>query len=215
MTIGRSIGLGAALAAALTSGCATHESLGRPPSPADLALVNAAAAGRTLRVEPIVPIVQVGSCAAGGCTAADTVRASQAVGVVDPVRVLASDGEHVTFGDAGGLPRTVPLAPVAGVSTLDRGRGALIGGVAGGLGMGAIGLALGTWLASLPPWDPGSPPPPNQCKDCEAAALAGLLAVEGVLLGAGIGWAVGSRRYFDFDGHTPKASPNTGTNTGD
>ena len=100
--------MGAALLVALTNGCATHASVGRPPSPAEIALINAdAAAHGLLRVEPLVP---VGLCAGGGCSAEQMVSAANAAGVIAPVRVVASDDDTLTFTNAGGVPMTAPLA---------------------------------------------------------------------------------------------------------
>ena len=41
--------------------------------------------------------------------------------------------------NAGGVPMSAPLADIGGVSTLDRGRGALVGAAVGGATMALLG----------------------------------------------------------------------------
>ncbi len=120
--------------------------------------------------------------------------------VIEPVRVVASDGDTITCANAGGVTMAAPLAAIGGVSTLDRGRGALIGAAVGGPTMallGATGLYL---LASLLPNDPGAQPAQNTCDACSVARFAVIFGIEGALMGAGLGALVGSRRFFTFDG---------------
>ena len=66
--------------------------------------------------------------------------------------------------------------------------------------MALLGVAGLYWLASLLPSDPGAPSAQNTCDACSAAKLGAIFAIEGALLGAGIGALVGSRHFFDFGG---------------
>jgi hypothetical protein len=198
MTVTREAFLGMALLVGLTTGCAVHESLARPPSPGEVVRINAEAAEHgPLRVEPIV---SVGSCAGGGCSAQQMASAASAAGVIEPVRVVASDRDTMTFTNAGGAPMAAPLVAIGGVSTLDRGRGALVGAAVGGATMALLGATGVYLLASLLPNDPGAQPTQSTCDACSVAKLTALFGIEGALVGAGLGALLGSRHFFDFDG---------------
>ena len=67
--------------------------------------------------------------------------------------------------------------------------------------MALIGITGLYVLASLFPRDPGAQPAQNTCDACSAAKFALALGIEGALVGAGLGALVGSRHFFDFDGH--------------
>jgi hypothetical protein len=100
--------------ALLTSGCAVYETVGRPPTSAELQRINAVAArGRAMRVE----YDQAGPCAGGSCVGGAGKAEAIATGdfVVRPVSVASCDDREITFNTAGGATRTIPTARVVGL----------------------------------------------------------------------------------------------------
>ncbi len=171
-----------ASAAFLMPSCATHESVGRPPSAAEVAHINGLAAeSGSMRIEYVKPFPP---CGDGGC-----------VLPVSPVRIEYADNQQVAFLTSYGSVESVPTPVVTGVSAPD-GVGAVVGGLVGA----AIGFAL-SFLAVSALEDFGRRSTEEDAnKGCDPICPALMVTTT---IGAGvIGIALGkhqSRRTFDFD----------------
>jgi hypothetical protein len=169
------------------SGCGTTEVIGRPPSAADVALVqDARGAGRSIAINYTTVID-----AQGLPRTVEPLR-----GRDTPVDIEALDARGLTLDLKSGAQTTLPLWAVSGISVrgAGRSRGALIGGGIGAVfGLGLIGFA----------WAMGNMEPPRQdtpqsgCDaDCKAAfAVVGL---GGTVVGAFVGALIGTPRRFVF-----------------
>jgi hypothetical protein len=193
------------------SACATAESVGRPPSAAEIARINdAVQEGRALAVlGPRVelpppcpeggcpqPVVQpIGRCAGGSCG-----EPSPRPGRDAPRTIASADGWTITFNTKLGGALRLPLASVAGVkvSGADRTRGALLGLA---IGAGADAIIGGSILLLSRTGDTNS----NSAPSCDAGCVevAFIAMIPALVAGAFVGSAIGVPRYFLFDGAPP------------
>jgi hypothetical protein len=180
--------------ALLASGCVAHESVGRPPSPGEVARINEAAAGRGrgLRVEYVDPL---SPCGGGSCGAAEARTAARGELVIHPRSIAFCDDRQITFNTASGATQTIPTAAIKGVTarSSERERSAVIG-AATGLGLGVV-AALAGYVAANALSDPNAPK--SSCDGCAAEVLIGLPVILG-LVGLGVGYAIGAPRVFTF-----------------
>jgi hypothetical protein len=142
-------------------------------------------------VDPLVP------CAAGACGAGELTAAQQGNLVVDPVGIEWSAERQTSFFTKAER-RAIPTPAVAAVSVLDRGRGAEVGAV---IGL-AVGLLFGLFAASIS-INPDASDPPPPCDMCKERVML-IVGAEGVLVGAGLGYLIGSRHIFEFDAAGPR-----------
>jgi hypothetical protein len=198
--------------------CGTLERVGRPPSAAEIALIDAAAAdGRNMAVESTVDLahypVHQPSCAGGGCGAhvepltmcvdgRCEIAPNDAPRIKDPPRAIAfADAQQIVFATRLGGELVLPMNEVTGVkiSGVNRPLGAAIG-----LGLGAVvdlavgsAIYVGRRLAASGDGAAASP--------CTATCDAGiaLALLPALVAGALIGHAVGVPQRFVFgDGAT-------------
>jgi hypothetical protein len=167
-----------------SAACATHETMARPPSVADIARINGFAdKSGSMRVtsdlQPLGP------------------PAAAFPPVVSAARLAPFGNGMVALQQRDGGAYLEPLVGLTSVTVRDRPRGALIGagiGAAAGLGVSLLALLL---LRSVGRDDP-SRGVSNDCdKTCIIAPAVVTLSAAGA--GAIIGTAVGSPRVFDFD----------------
>jgi hypothetical protein len=161
---------------ALAGGCA-HEQVLWPPSAEDVARMNGAIdPGGWYRVNYVQSL-----------PAADPAR------VVHPTRILWANADTIAFRTPFDHSQDVPANLVTGVTVKTRGRGTLLG-----LGIGAIAVVgeLGGWYA----FRRGASDPSSCYADvCSGEAMLTLGATT-LVVGAVLGYFLGSRRTFHFAG---------------
>jgi hypothetical protein len=175
-----------AFAFVATSACSAVEHVGRPPSPDELARINAVTSnGRAVVVD-----YQNGQV---------------------PVVPLPQGSPEITLTLRGGAEANVPLVGVAGLTVTghDRARGALIGAT---IGAGTELVALGLLVVALhgTPSDPDAPPMAEQGCGGKCSEIILLIAAEGALVGGIIGALVAAPHHFVFDGPQGRRNPDTG-----
>jgi hypothetical protein len=168
----------AALAAAGTAagGCA-HERLPWPPPPDQIERINEGAREEKgyLRVEYVEPIAS---------------RAG--VKVIKPIAIASIDDEQIAFRTRAGETQAVPTPLVRAVAIRDRGRGGLLGALAG-IGVGLVTLGA-TWSVTRT-GAVGTDGCIHFCNPREVAADLVLTAAVGWV----IGYVIAGRRTFHFD----------------
>ncbi|HEY2898943.1 MAG TPA: hypothetical protein VGL59_00095 [Polyangia bacterium] len=178
------------------SGCSTTEVVGRPPSAADIALINGAAQeGRSIAIRyAFRPIA-----APGMPPPIEPLRGRNA-----PLRINAVDTRGLTLDLKSGQQVTLPLYAVAGLTVrgAGRGRGAAIGAtIGGGAMLGLVGIA---WVISnayeAPPRPASDNAQGSQSAGCDAECKGelALATLGGALVGAAIGFLIGTSRRFVF-----------------
>jgi hypothetical protein len=184
-------------AALLASGCGTYETVGRPPTVAEIARINAIAArGRGMKVD----YDDAGPCAGGSCVGGSGKADAAARGelVIRPVSVASCDDRQITFNTAAGATRTIPTARVKGlkVSAADRDRTMLLGGSLGA----AVGLvaALSIYILAHADFPDQSVDAHPTCGTGCDALIIGFPVVTTIVAGV-IGHLIGSPRTFLFD----------------
>jgi hypothetical protein len=185
---------GSFVLAFLIPACAAHESVGRPPSFAEISRLNefaarnGNAAGRVDYVGPI-PV-----CAADGvCQQSETVMVAQ-------VESFEFVGDQLVVRTPNGAVGAVPSSAVDLISVKDHRLGALRGaGVGAGVGLG-VSLALALFLTAVSGLGEGRPN-----SGCGFFCGWGIPVVTGLgaLAGAGFGSNGGPPRTFQFDRPAP------------
>jgi hypothetical protein len=185
--------------ALIAAGCAAYEPVGRPPTAGEIAHINSFAEGRGPMQLEYVEVDPIKSCAGGGCGGGEATAAAQGYLVIDPTRIESCDDRQITFRTVGGATQTIPTPLVAAVSARDRERGTLIG-LAVGTSFGMIALIGGYFAGRALGGDPGAQQQQSSCG--AACAVVIVPAIFGVL-GAGLGYLIGSRRVFRFSAPAP------------
>jgi hypothetical protein len=192
-------------------GCFTSERVGRPPSAAEIARINGAVdEGRALVVEyskkadlPHPRKPAAGTCVAGWCPSppveplCSTAACAQLPpGFDHPARVQSADAFKLDLSLKNGARASLPLDWVDGlrVTGYGRARGAIIGASIG-TGITASTLLVLVLALQGPKGNPIVPGQPHGC-DAKCGGLFGLLTIQGALLGAIIGTAVGTPHEF-------------------
>jgi hypothetical protein len=180
--------------ALVVGGCVAHETVGRPPSHADVERINMYAQEHgDLRLEYVTPLP---SCAAGACG-----REGSPGGLPDEIAMIAdADARETAVWSRDGRMWKVPTSAIAAATARSRSRGAAVGaliGVAVGVGLTAAFIALSE-SGGFQDRDPSAPPPsPTSAGDVLKVGL--LLSVTQGLGWAGLGYLFGGRRSFDFE----------------
>jgi hypothetical protein len=184
-------------AALLAAGCATYEHVARPPSPDEVARIDEAAGARgPVTVRYVQPI---GACTAGGCADGAPNRARRPAVFA---RLASADARALTLEDASGVPTTIPLSDVEGLSvTGGRARAAAIGaGLLGGAVLVVTTVAVAILTAQIIRASDGV----DYCNVGSCAGPVLLIGLGGAAVGAGLGAAIGGTRVFQLD---PSATP--------
>jgi hypothetical protein len=171
------------------SGCVAHESVGRPPAPADIERINAyAQAHGDLRIEYVnTPLI----CASASCLHS---------GQLEEIAAIVSSNTRDTVVQAeDGKSWTLRTETIASAHARNRLRGAAVGALIGA----AVGIALTVAYDSViesggfRDSDPSAPPPSTA--DSEIVKVGFLLTVTQTMGWAALGYLVGGRQSFDFD----------------
>jgi hypothetical protein len=176
------------MSACLVAGGCAHEYLPKPPLPADIDRINAAAADNDwLRVDYVEPLPP-----------------GTDLPVKGPIAIASADDRGISLVTRAGDVKTVPAELISGVTVKERAPGALTGGLAG-LGWGAVAIGGLYVLANLGPEDPTAPD--TSCGvGCKAKVFVPLMVVPAVI-GAIAGYFVGGRRTFELLPPTPLPKP--------
>jgi hypothetical protein len=167
---------------ALTSGC-VYEHVGRPPSAAQVARINAwAEDSGALTVDYAVQPI-------GGANQAPPLP------VIDPISIASCDDRQVTFNTAAGGTSALPT-PLIKAIRVPRGarqHAAVVGAEIGVVTGVAYSLLIGAMIAAFSS--------NNTCDhDCGTVAVTMLALPVGFgLAGGGIGYLVGGERVFRFE----------------
>jgi hypothetical protein len=169
--------------------CATYDRVGRPPSPAEVERINAAASWghgmKVMLVEPLAP------CAHPGCPGA-----TESVGLdITPSRVEGYAAGQMVFVDADGRRAAAPLEAVVGVEIPHANRArtaAAAAAIAAGSYYAIVGMV---WAISNiePPLD-NPMMPASRCPDCKTFFITVPLVIAGI--GAVAGAYIGSPQRF-------------------
>lgn len=167
--------------ALLLGGC-EHEQLPLPLTAANVARINETAQqNRWFRVEYVEPLAT-----------------TEDVHVTRPAGIASADAIEIAFRTRAGDVETIPIDLVKGVTVKERASGAAAGaGIGLGAGLLVVGgialLASAVQPGAFP--DSGDPQPPSDGSVEKAVAFfVGVPTVVGAI----VGYCVGSRRTFDF-----------------
>jgi hypothetical protein len=166
---------------ATTLGC-SFERVSRPPTPAEIARIDASASGRKVNVRYVEPLV--------GAPSARRLP-------VNFTRVVSADASTLTLEGPNGAPTAVPLSEVRAVSVnVRRGRAAAIGaGIVGGAVVGVATVVLAVQAASIIRASDGG----DYCSVTSCAPAVLVLGLGGAAVGVLLGAAIGSNEIFSFN----------------